>query len=39
VFSIQRYFENQIEEARAISQNLEPVIDKSVEQRQDIVKP
>ena len=39
VFSIQRYFENQIEEARAISQNLEPVIDKSVEQRQNSVKP
>lgn len=39
VFSIQRYFENQIEEARAISQNLDPVIEKSIEQRTNSVKP
>jgi len=39
VFSIQRYFENQIEQAKAISQNLDPVIEKSVERRHNSAQP
>jgi len=39
VFSFQRYFEHQIEEARTISQNLDPALEKSVDPTRTSPKP